>query len=257
MEPDDDVAEALELIAADAQERRGAASAAAAWRRAAELTTETNIRARRLLASSESAWEAGSSDAARRGSRGRLSRTAATRCCTRTSCASGAGWNRGRAAWPRRSPQHCRPRPRPLRRWTRCGRHTYWPMPCSPSSRRGIPSSNVEIARAARAAAGESDDPLFDYVLGWELAREGSTSDAARLVEAAERAIVGDPGRRADPRALMLAADCAWWRSGPPRMRTRRRGGGSRARARPGRRGRAGARGAGRRPDPRGCVGRG
>ena len=33
--------------------------------------------------------------------------------------------------------------------------------------------SNVELARAAREAAGDSDDPLFDYVLGLELARQG------------------------------------------------------------------------------------
>ena len=77
--------------------------------------------------------------------------------------------------------------------------------------------SNVELARAARDAAGDSDDPLFDYVLGFELARQGSMAESARLLEAAERAIVDDPARRDDPRALMLAADCAWWRSGPRR----------------------------------------
>ncbi len=76
---------------------------------------------------------------------------------------------------------------------------------------------NVELARAARAAASDSDDPLFDYVLAWELSRQGSTQEAKVFLDAAEAAIMSDPTRRSDPRTLMLAADCAWWRSNPHR----------------------------------------
>ena len=73
--------------------------------------------------------------------------------------------------------------------------------------------SKVELARAAHEAAGDSDDPLFDHVLGFELAREGSVLESTPLLAAVERAIANDPVRRGDPRALLLAADCAWWRS--------------------------------------------
>ena len=67
--------------------------------------------------------------------------------------------------------------------------------------------SNVELARAAREAAGDSDDPLFDYVLGFESARARSVVESAPLLEAVERAIANDPAGRDEPRALLLAAD--------------------------------------------------
>ena len=54
---------------------------------------------------------------------------------------------------------------------------------------------SVELARAARAAAGASDDPLFDFVLASELSRRGSFAEAVPLLERAERAIIGDPAR--------------------------------------------------------------
>jgi DNA-binding CsgD family transcriptional regulator len=72
---------------------------------------------------------------------------------------------------------------------------------------------NVELARAARAAAGDSDDPIFDYVLGLELGRQGAIEECVRLMEAVEHAILGDPARRDDPRELVVAADCAWWQN--------------------------------------------
>ena len=66
VEPDESIAQALDDVAVDAQARRGPSAAAAAWRRAAELTPETGARARRFLAASEAASNAGSSDAASR-----------------------------------------------------------------------------------------------------------------------------------------------------------------------------------------------
>jgi len=51
---------------------------------------------------------------------------------------------------------------------------------------------NVELARAARAAAGTSDDPLFDQVLGIELGRQGAIGEAMQLFEAVEQRGVGD-----------------------------------------------------------------
>ena len=90
VEPDESVAHALEQVAVDAQGRRGAAAAAAAWRRAAELTPDGNARARRLLAASEAAWEAGASDAARRAADAALA-ACRTRCCTPTSFVSARG----------------------------------------------------------------------------------------------------------------------------------------------------------------------
>ena len=51
----------------------------------------------------------------------------------------------------------------------------------------------VEIARAARAAAGDCGDPLFDYVLGYELAREGSIEEAWQLMAGVERTSSATP----------------------------------------------------------------
>ena len=65
VEPDEDLADAMEAVAVDAQARRGPGAAAAAWRRAAELTPGANPRARRLLAASEASWDAGAGDPAR------------------------------------------------------------------------------------------------------------------------------------------------------------------------------------------------
>ena len=71
----------------------------------------------------------------------------------------------------------------------------------------------VEIARAARAAAGDCGDPLSDYILGYELARQGSIEEAWQLMAGVERTILSDPARLANPAELVLAAWCAWWRS--------------------------------------------
>jgi DNA-binding CsgD family transcriptional regulator len=215
VEPDEAVASALETVAREAQDRRGPAAAAAAWRRAAELTPDASQRARRQFAASEAAWEAGASDPARRAADAALEAcedplmhadivrlrawidshsggiAADISAALRAEADEVAPFDSRRAAYLLADASLA-----------------FWPA--------WDTEPNVELARAARAAAGDTDDPLFDYILGWELARGGSTEEAARLVGAAERAIVGSPARRSNPRALMLAADCAWWRSGPP-----------------------------------------
>ena len=56
--PDDAVAGALEAVAERATARRGHEAAAAAWSRAAELTADPAVRARRLGAAAHAAWHA-------------------------------------------------------------------------------------------------------------------------------------------------------------------------------------------------------
>src|SRR6185503_13369586 len=74
----------------------------------------------------------------------------------------------------------------------------------------------VELARAARAAAGDTDDPLFDFVLAWEVGRAGSIAEATALLRVARRMILENPTRRDDPRELMKAADCSSWLNDAP-----------------------------------------
>ena len=214
VEADEDLADAMEAVAVDAQSRRGPGAAAAAWRRAAELTSGANPRARRLLAASEASWEAGAGDPARQAADAALATCAdpllhadIVRAQARMASQSGgvaeeislmlrgeatavASLDSTRAAYLLADAVTA-----------------FWPA--------WDTESNVELARAAREAAGDSDDPLFDYVLGFELAREGSVLESAPLLEAVEHAIANDPAGRDDPRALLLAADCAWWRSNP------------------------------------------
>jgi DNA-binding CsgD family transcriptional regulator len=59
IEPDEQIAADLELLAARARERAGNAAAQAALTRAAELTPETGTRGRRLVAAADAAWQAG------------------------------------------------------------------------------------------------------------------------------------------------------------------------------------------------------
>jgi DNA-binding CsgD family transcriptional regulator len=59
LDPDEDVAGALEASAGRARRRGGPAAAAAALERAAALTPATGSRARRLVAAAEDLWEAG------------------------------------------------------------------------------------------------------------------------------------------------------------------------------------------------------
>ena len=212
VEPDEDLADAMEAVAVDAQARRGPGAAAAAWRRAAELTPGANPRARRFLAASEASWEAGTGDPARQAAdaalatctdpllhadivrvraridsqSGRAAREVAATLCAEADAV--ASLDSTRAAY--------------LLADAAFAFFPAWDV-----------ESNVELARAARDAAGDSDDPLFDVVLGFELGRQGSTAEATQLLEAAEPAIVGDSTRQGDPRALMLAALCAWWLS--------------------------------------------
>lgn len=63
--PDDDVAAALAVVAERAVDRGGHAAAAAAYVRAAELTTDPDSRATRLVSAAEAAWAAGRPDDAR------------------------------------------------------------------------------------------------------------------------------------------------------------------------------------------------
>ena len=214
VEPDEDLADVMEAVAVDAQSRRGPAAAAAAWRRSAELTRDGNSRARRLLAASEASWEAGVGDPARQ-----------TADVARETCSDPllhADIVRAQARMASQSGGVAKEISQMLREEatavasldeTRAAYLladaviAFWPA--------WDTASNVELARSAREAAGDTDDPLFDYVLGFELAREGSVLESAPLLAAVDRAISGDRARRDDPRALLLAADCAWWRSDP------------------------------------------
>jgi DNA-binding CsgD family transcriptional regulator len=65
VEPDEEVAAALEGSAVHAARRGGATTAAAALERAAALTPEAGPRARRLIAAAEHSWEAGLGQRAR------------------------------------------------------------------------------------------------------------------------------------------------------------------------------------------------
>ena len=212
VEPDESVAHALEQVAIDAQGRRGAAAAAAAWRRAAELTPETNARARRLLAASEAAWEAGASDAHKAADAALaacsdpLLHADIVRVRARIDSQSGGFANEVSAAL-RAEADAVAPLDSTRAAYLLADAvAAFWPA--------WDTEPNVDLARAARAMAGKSDDPLFDYVLGWELARQGSIDEAMPLLGAAERGILGST-RRDDPRELILVAECAWWRNSP------------------------------------------
>ncbi len=226
IEPDESVAQALEGVAVEAQRRRSPAAAAAAWRRAAELTPEQNVRARRFLAASEAACDAGLGDAARDAAdasladcrdpllhadvvrvraridllAGRGSEEVST--TVQAEAAAVAGLDRTRAAYLLAD-----------------GVTAFWPA--------WDTEPKVELARAAREAAGDTDDPWFDYVLGIELGRQGSMDEAVPLLKAAEIAIEGDPTR---PRGVRISAMCAWWRGDLHRACAVRRRGVDRAR---------------------------
>ena len=211
IEPDEGVAAALEEVAREAQDRRGPAAAAAAWRRAAELTPEVNVRARRLLAASEAAWEAGAADAARQAADGALAACSdvllhadIVRVRARIDLQAGADAEEVSASLRAEAGAVARLDSLRAAYLLADAATAFWPA--------WDMESNVEIARAARDSAGDSDDPLFDYVLAWELARQGSTEEATLFMEAAERGALGNPTRRGDPRALMTAAYGAWWR---------------------------------------------
>ncbi len=212
VEPDESVAYALEQVAIDAQGRRGAAAAAAAWRRAAELTPETNARARRLLAASEAAWEAGAADAHKAADAALaacsdpLLHADIVRVRARIESQSGGFANDVSAALRAEADAVAPLDPTRAAYLLADAVAAFWPA--------WDTEPNVDLARAARDMAGKSDDPLFDYVLGWELARQGSIDEAMPLLGAAERGILGST-RRDDPRELILIAECAWWRNSP------------------------------------------
>ena len=212
VEPDESVAYALEQVAIDAQGRRGAAAAAAAWRRAAELTPETNVRARRLLAASEAAWEAGAADAHKAADAALaacsdpLLHADIVRVRARIESQSGGFANDVSAALRAEADAVAPLDPTRAAYLLADAVAAFWPA--------WDTEPNVDLARAARDMAGKSDDPLFDYVLGWELARQGSIDEAMPLLGAAERGILGS-NRRDDPRELILIAECAWWRNSP------------------------------------------
>lgn len=209
IEPNETVADALERVAVDARARTGAAAAAAAWRRAAELTPEMSARARRLLAASEAAWEAGAGGPARDAADGALAACSdpllhsdIVRVRARIDSQSG-GLAEDVSATLRAEADVVAPldskRAAYLLADAALAFYPAWDT-----------EPNVGLARAARAAGGEIDDPMFDYVLGFELLRDGSFDEAMQLLAAAEHAIVDNPTRRSDPQALMLAGDCAY-----------------------------------------------
>ena len=221
VEPDERVAGALEDVAREAQERRGPAAAAAAWRRAAELTPDVGLRARRLLAASEASWEAGASDAAQQAADAALAACSdpllhadivrmRERIAAQSIASQSGGAAREVAETLREEAQAVAPLDSTRAAYLLADAvAVFWPgWDVAP---------NVELARAAREAAGDSDDPRFDYVLGLELGRQGAMDESARLLEAVELAILDDPARRDNPRELCLAADCAWWRNNPRR----------------------------------------
>jgi DNA-binding CsgD family transcriptional regulator len=209
LEPDEGVAAALEGVAVEAESRRGPAAAAAAWRRAAELTPDMGVRARRLLAASEAAWEAGASDTAHQAADAALTlcqdpllHADIVRVRARIDSQSGALAEKVSAT-------------------LRAEADTVAPLDSTRAAYLLADAvlafypawdthPNVGLARTARAAAGETGDPMFDYVLGFELLREGSFDEAMQLLAAAERAILGNPERRSDPQVLMVAGDCAY-----------------------------------------------
>ena len=215
--PDAGVADALEQIALDAQSRRGAAAAATAWRRAAELTSENNARARRLLAASQAAWESGSSGSALQ------SADAALTACqdpllhadiirVRTGLRSASGGHPDELSAALRAEADAVASLDSLRAaYLLADAVEVYPSWAS--------EPKVELARAAREAASASDDPRFDHVLGFELTRAGSFAEAIPLLESAQCVVIGDPARSGDPRALLMAADCAWFCSNPRRAR--------------------------------------
>ena len=108
------------------------------------------------------------------------SRHAPTRCCTRTSFAfarridSQSGGVAEEVSATLRAEAERRRSARLAAGGVPAGRRCH-----SPSGRRGIPSRTSSSPAPLATAAGESDDPFFDYVLGWELARQGSTEEAS------------------------------------------------------------------------------
>ncbi len=210
LEPDESVAQALEEMAIESQNRHGTAAAAAAWRRAAELSPDMDARARRLLAASEAAWEAGAgdayqtADAALAACADPLLHADIIRVRARIDSQSGVVAEHVSAALQAEAAAVA-----PLDSLRAAylladAASVFWPA--------WDTESNVELARAARDAAGDSDDPVFDYVLAWELARVGSIEEAKALLEPAERRAADDAARSGDPRAYTMAGDCAWWR---------------------------------------------
>jgi DNA-binding CsgD family transcriptional regulator len=211
VEPDEGVAEALEQVAVEAQARHGAAAAAAAWRRAAELTPDGQTRARRFLAASEASWEAGAGDAANQAA------DAALTVCqdpllhadivrVRERIASRSGGVAEEVSAVLRAEADAVAPLDSLRAAYLLADAAFAFYPAW----EGEP--NVDLARTARTAAAGSDDPLFDYVVGFELMRDGSFDEAMQILGAVERGILDDPRLRGDPFELMLAADCVYAR---------------------------------------------
>ena len=213
VEPDESIAQALDDVAVDAQARRGPSAAAAAWRRAAELTPDTGARARRFLAASEAASNAGSSDAASRAAEAALAaceepllHADIVRVRARIHSQTG-GAAEDVSAMLEAEAEAVAPLDSSRAAYLLAAAVTaFWPA--------WDTAPRVDVARAAREAAGETDDPWFDYILGVELARDGSMEEAARLLEAAELAVAGDTTR---PRGERIAGACAWWRGDMPR----------------------------------------
>jgi DNA-binding CsgD family transcriptional regulator len=212
VEPDEGVAEALEQVAVEAQARHGAAAAAAAWRRAAELTPDGQTRARRFLAASEAFWEAGAGDTAQHTTEAALAvcqdvvmHADIVRIRERIASQSG-GVAAEVSAVLRAEADAVAPFDSLRAAYLLADAVTaFWPASAWDNE------PNVELARAARDAAGDCDDPWFDYVLGTELVIRGSSDEAMRLLEAAERAIVGGSIQRHFEREC-IPAWCAWWR---------------------------------------------
>ena len=213
VEPDEAVASSLEDVALAADARNGPAFAAATWGRAAELTPDPHRRARRLLGAASSAWDAGMGEIARHAAEGALElavdpllRADIVRARGRIASLSG-GLAREVAGTLRAEAVAVAPLD-PVRAAYLLADAVaaFWPA--------WDTEPNVEIARAARGA-GPPGDPLFDFTLGFELARRGDLGEASELLAAAERAIVGDPLRRDNPLELIRAGVCAWWRNDP------------------------------------------
>ncbi len=219
--PDAGVADALEAVAAEAEDRHGAAAAAAAWLRAAELTPDQGVRARRLLAGKRRRrGRPGASDAAHQAA------DAALAACTDPLMHADIVRVRARidshaAGLPRRSRRRCEPRPRRSPRSTRRGPHTSSPTRASRSGRRGTPS-RTSSSRGPRARRPAMRRPAVRLHPRVGALAAGSTAEAAhadRRAPSARSSITrsGDPTRARS----CCAADCAWWRSGRAVVRAR------------------------------------
>ena len=191
-------------VAVEAQERRGPAAAAAAWRRAAELTPDAEP-AGATAAGRERSRMGGRGErrrAARRPTR--RWRPARTRCCTPTSFASASGSTRSRAGSPRRSRRRCRRRQQAVAPLDSL-RAAYLLADAVTRVLAGLGHRAERRARAGCARRGRRAATTRCSTTSWASSSpaKGRSTKPRGSSDAAERAIVGDPKP-----AIQSARDC-------------------------------------------------